>query len=238
MQKYERKTLQSDKKNTNRIIVIVLVTIIVIMLAIIAVVNNRNHMRSYSYQENDDVVQTPELEVDIDSSESPEPADSSTEEVIPKSEHIKQPAKMPYQAEELRKERLLKKDRFLEDAKEIEEYADNYLMPAESQSSINSESTVLMPAESQSSINSESTVVFQKWDKLLNEVYQYLKTILPENKFEQLHQDELEWIAEKENAIDEAGAEWAGGTGEIMARNMTAIQYTEERCYYLISLIN
>ena len=222
MQKYERKTLQSDKKNTNRIIVIVLVTIIVIMLAIIAVVNNRNHMRSYSYQENDDVVQTPELEVDIDSSESPEPADSSTEEVIPKSEHIKQPAKMPYQAEELRKERLLKKDRFLEDAKEIEEYADNYLMPA----------------ESQSSINSESTVVFQKWDKLLNEVYQYLKTILPENKFEQLHQDELEWIAEKENAIDEAGAEWAGGTGEIMARNMTAIQYTEERCYYLISLIN
>ena len=43
---------------------------------------------------------------------------------------------------------------------------------------------------------------------------------------------------ETEIAIDEASAEWEGGSGEPMARNMTAARYTKDRCYYLISLIN
>lgn len=119
-------------------------------------------------------------------------------------------------------EKLEKKNMFLEKADEIEEYSKNYLETA----------------ETQVEINSESGIVYKKWDTLLNEIYQYLKTIMSENEFKQLQEDEQDWIVEKENAIDEAGAEWEGGSGEPMARNMAAIQYTEERCYYLISLIN
>ena len=90
----------------------------------------------------------------------------------------------------------------------------------------------------QSDINMESGVVFEKWDVLLNEVYQYLKTEMSESEFKQLEADEFAWIAEKEKAIAEAGAQWEGGTGEPMARNMTAIEYTRDRCNYLISLID
>ncbi len=121
-----------------------------------------------------------------------------------------------------RDRRLAKKNKFLDKAAEIEEYSREYLETA----------------VTQSSMNSESYTVYKKWDDLLNEVYQYLESIMSYSEFERLEDDEAIWIAEKENAINEAGAEWEGGTGEAFARNTTAIVYTEERCYYLISLIN
>lgn len=119
-------------------------------------------------------------------------------------------------------EALDKKNAFLDKADDIEWYSETYLETA----------------ETQSEINSESSIVYKKWDALLNEVYQYLKTIMSDSEFKQLQEDEIAWITKKEKAIDAAGAEWEGGSGEPMARNLTAIQYTEERCYYLISLIN
>ena len=119
-------------------------------------------------------------------------------------------------------EQLKRKNEFLEKADEIEEYAEEYLNTA----------------GNQHEINSESGIVYQKWDGLLNDVYQYLKTTMPESEFKALQKDELEWIKEKESAVEESARDWLGGSGEAMARNMTAIEYTEERCYYLISLIN
>ncbi len=97
--------------------------------------------------------------------------------------------------------------------------------------------SILDTAMTQVDINQESGVVFQKWDMLLNEVYQYLKTIMTDSEFALLYEEEIAWIGEKEAAIEAAGAEWGGGSGEPMARNMTAIEYTKARCYYLISLI-
>ena len=91
---------------------------------------------------------------------------------------------------------------------------------------------------SQSDINIESYTIFNKWDELLNEVYQYLKTIMPKDEFVALEKDELKWIEEKENAMSKAAAEWEGGSGAPMAVNMAGTEYTKERCYYLISLIN
>ena len=85
-------------------------------------------------------------------------------------------------------------------------------------------------------INTSTYEVFKRWDDLLNEVYQYLKSTMSSSEFEKLKQDEQKWVAEKENAVDEAAAEWLGGSGEAMIRNGTAIQYTKDRCYYLISL--
>ena len=97
--------------------------------------------------------------------------------------------------------------------------------------------TYLDPAVYQQDINRESAVVFQKWDDLLNMVYQYLRMVMSEETFANLQAEELDWIARKEAAIEAAGAEWGDGTGAPMARNVTGIDYTKERCYYLISLI-
>lgn len=115
-----------------------------------------------------------------------------------------------------------KKNSFLSKAGQIEMYAKRNLETA----------------MAQQDINRESGVVYQKWDKLLNEVYQYLKATMSKSEFEQLKSDEMAWVYEKEAAIEEEASYWEGGSGEAMARNMTGIDYTSKRCYYLISLID
>lgn len=97
--------------------------------------------------------------------------------------------------------------------------------------------THLDTAMTQSDMNIESGIVGEKWDDLLNEVYQYLKATMPTAQFNALKADEKAWIQRKENAVKNAGAQFAGGSAEILEKNMTYIEYTKERCYYLINLI-
>ena len=99
------------------------------------------------------------------------------------------------------------------------------------------EDTALENAYAQQEINIATYNIFEKWDALLNDVYQHLKSTLPSAEFNKLKKDELAWIKEKESAIEEAAADWEGGSGEPMIRNSTATSYTKERCYYLISLV-
>ena len=103
----------------------------------------------------------------------------------------------------------------------IERYAEDYLDTA----------------MAQQDINRESAIVYQKWDALLNEVYQYLKNTMAPGAFDNLKAEETDWYQRKDRAIDDEGALWEGGSGEPMARNMVGIDWTRERCYYLISLI-
>lgn len=96
---------------------------------------------------------------------------------------------------------------------------------------------VLETAMTQRDLNSESWFCFRAWDVLLNEVYQYLRTNLSSAEFETLKQDEIRWIAQKENAMKEEEEAFRGGSVMPLMVNGVGIQYTEERCYYLISLI-
>lgn len=127
----------------------------------------------------------------------------------------------PVQQQPASNDKATKKSAYSARAAQIEEYT----------------KTHLDTATTQVEINRESANVFEQWDVLLNDVYQYLKTIMPNDEFKQLEKDELNWIKEKEKAMKEASAEWGGGSGEPMARYGTASRYTKERCYYLISLI-
>jgi len=92
-------------------------------------------------------------------------------------------------------------------------------------------------AETQQEINAAAYDIYTKWDNLLNEVYQYLKSTLSKEEFEKLRKDELEWIKEKEAAMDEAASKWEGGTGEPMAYYGEGAALTRERCYELIYMI-
>jgi len=89
----------------------------------------------------------------------------------------------------------------------------------------------------QHDINKASGEIYAAWDDILNEVYTYLQDTMLSDEFEELKTDEIEWIKEKEAAVEAEGRNWEGGSGAPMAKNMVATDYTKERCYYLISLI-
>ena len=86
-------------------------------------------------------------------------------------------------------------------------------------------------------MNQGSHQVYQYWDQLLNEVYQYLKRVLPDAEFRALQEDEKVWITQKESAVQAAGAEYEGGSMQPLVENSTAAKWTEDRVKYLINLI-
>lgn len=92
-------------------------------------------------------------------------------------------------------------------------------------------------AMSQYELNEGTAYVYEDWDSLLNAIYSYLETILPASDFEKLKKDEIRWAKEKEAAINAEYAAWGGGSAGPMAANSVGISYTQDRCYYLISLI-
>lgn len=210
---------KSGAEKTAAALIIVLATVIVLLLAVVVgmLIYRGDGLfdTSTRIEETPEPVQTAAVSV-TSAPASSEKAEMPSENVVPER------TPKPTEKTDGYKERLAKKDGFLEEAEAIKRYSENYLDTA----------------YVQSVINSESGIVYKKWDVLLNEVYKYLKTIMSESDFSVLQADETDWVAEKENAIAEADAEWGYGSGAPMARNMTAIQYTEERCYYLISLIN
>ena len=114
-----------------------------------------------------------------------------------------------------------KRTEFLNRAEEIEQFA------YESSQS----------AMTQVEINRASGQIFSKWDILLNDVYQYLKKVLPSGQFKTLKEEELAWIKEKEAAVAAEGEAWGNGSGRPMAENGVATEYTKTRCYELIAMI-
>lgn len=116
---------------------------------------------------------------------------------------------------------LTKKEEFIKKAEEIDLYTKENLDTA----------------YTQTDMNIESGIVAQKWDDLLNEVYNYLKETMDEEDFETLEKDEIRWIKEKEQAVDNAYKEYDGGALAPLNANSVAIRYTSDKCNYLINLI-
>lgn len=216
-------TLSAQKKKNNQkqtegvIVALIIVLVLILTIVVGVVIYKNNNPRNVSYGGGSEGDSLP-------------PPRFATNDLVPSEEEyendyedIEIPTEEPRRTERpsVSDRKLIKQEEFLDRAYDIEVYSENYLETA----------------ETQLEINNESGIVFQKWDILLNEVYQYLETIMTDNEFANLQEDELDWIMDKENAIEASASEWEGGSGEIMARNFTAISYTKERCYYLISLI-
>jgi len=178
-------------KTKNQTLIILTVVIVILALALAAVSITLVWSKSNSQTQGlDGGDSTPVPTFAAEETAPPAEPVGQTEEVT------EEPTPMP-QADSFNHEKSEKKDEFLAKAEGIELYEENSIETA----------------MSQYEINRESGIVYEKWDALLNEVYQYLKTILPDDEFNRLQQDELDWIAEKERAIEKAGAEWAGGSG-------------------------
>lgn len=89
----------------------------------------------------------------------------------------------------------------------------------------------------QTELNEKSNELYEIWDKLLNDFWKELKATMPNDEFQSLLNEQRAWITEKETAVEKAGAEYAGGSMEVLAKNMKAASMTEERVYELYKLL-
>ncbi len=217
-------TVRNQNRKTDTTLVAVLLVLALVLVGLVgAYLYNTTGQRHMNSNHDEDDTMAPSLSYEQEAT--PLPTIAPTERPLPTlypTPTVPAPTPLPTPTTPPYERDLVVKNEFLNKAKEIRKYSQNYLETA----------------QTQYEMNDESYIVYQKWDSLLNEVYQYLKSTMSDAEFAALQQDEVEWIHEKENAIELAGAEWSGGSGEPLARNAAGIEYTEERCYYLISLIN
>lgn len=89
----------------------------------------------------------------------------------------------------------------------------------------------------QADLNEKSYKLYEAWDYALNSVWDVLRNTLEEDKMQQLILEEREWIAMKEQAIKDAGAEFEGGSIKPLVMNMEAAKWTKIRVYELLELL-
>lgn len=86
-------------------------------------------------------------------------------------------------------------------------------------------------------MNEKSKELFDVWDRALNTLWSELKSTLEKDEFEILLNEQRAWIKEKENEVEKAASDVAGGSMEPLVRNMTAAELTEKRVYELYELL-
>ena len=79
-------------------------------------------------------------------------------------------------------------------------------------------------------MNQDSYKEFKIWDKELNRVYKLLYKGLSAKQKKVLKKKQIRWI--KKTAKE--AAQWAGGSGQPLARNMVLITETKKRLRWLI----
>ena len=89
----------------------------------------------------------------------------------------------------------------------------------------------------QTEYNEKAAELYRIWDYALNQVWSVLKRTLEPEAMDALVVEEREWIAMKEQAIQEAGAEFEGGAMYQMIMDNAAAELTRERVYELYEMI-
>lgn len=74
----------------------------------------------------------------------------------------------------------------------------------------------------------------KQYDTLLNDIYNYLKGVMPESEFKKLQNEEVKWINEKETAIKKSQEEHKGGSMNAYTASLTSLGYTHNRIKELL----
>lgn len=90
---------------------------------------------------------------------------------------------------------------------------------------------------SQAELNEKSQQMYEQWDDALNALWAVLKKTLAEDKMSELLLEQRTWIAEKEQTVSEAGAEYEGGSMQPLIENLKATELTKERVYELLDML-
>lgn len=78
---------------------------------------------------------------------------------------------------------------------------------------------------------------FELWDLALNEEWRILMKVLSPEEKEKLRAEEREWVAQKDEAVKEAGAGAEGGSMQPMLENDAAAEITKARVYELKEIL-
>lgn len=90
---------------------------------------------------------------------------------------------------------------------------------------------------SQLDMNFLSADIYHVWDGFLNELWQYLVKSLPEDEMAALKAEQIQWIAEKEAAVEDAGKEYEGGSIRPLIENTEATDITKKRIDVLMEYL-
>lgn len=90
---------------------------------------------------------------------------------------------------------------------------------------------------SQAELNEKSQYMYEEWDYVLNELWRVLKRTLDADRMSKLTDEQRAWIAEKEQAVADAGVEFEGGSMQPMAENLRAAELTKERVNELMDYL-
>ena len=83
--------------------------------------------------------------------------------------------------------------------------------------------------------NQYSEQLFKVCDDYINVLWGYIKNNLSESEFNSLKQEQIDWIVNKEDAMDIAGSN--KGSLETYFRNIEATNWTKDRVYQLINYL-
>lgn len=87
-------------------------------------------------------------------------------------------------------------------------------------------------------LNAKAQELYLLWDSFLNQQWAVLKKTLDAEAMRALTAEELEWIAWKEAAVKEAGADVEGGSLYPLVTNSKAAELTKDRVYELMELFD
>lgn len=89
----------------------------------------------------------------------------------------------------------------------------------------------------QAEYNEKTKQLYESWDLALNKVWEALQNTLDEEDMASLTIKEREWVIAKERAMEEAGAEFEGGSMQQMVMNQKAAEMTKDRVYELLEIL-
>lgn len=84
-------------------------------------------------------------------------------------------------------------------------------------------------------IRSYYGILYDMYDKELNEIYVLLKEQLSPETMQNLQNEQIKWIEEKESAANKAADQYKGKTLEFVEFNSSLYQSTKDRCYELVN---
>lgn len=78
-------------------------------------------------------------------------------------------------------------------------------------------------------------ISYDMYDKALNEIYDLLKENLSPETMQNLQNEQIKWIEEKEATANKEAEKYKGGTFEFVAYSSSLYGTTKNRCYELVN---
>ncbi len=89
----------------------------------------------------------------------------------------------------------------------------------------------------QTELNLKAMELSELWDGAMNYLLDELKNRMSEDEFSKLQDDQLAWIAERDKAVAEVGAEFEGGSFYSFVVSTEAASITEKRVNELYEML-